>query len=242
VQVNDCMIIGSGLLAKSFGIHLKTQDDVCIYAAGVSNSSCTDHREFEREQTRLLDAFRHLPGPVLFVYFSTCSISDPSAQGTSYVEHKTRMETLVKERSRYLIFRLPQVAGRTPNPHTLLNYLFARIIRSERFEIWGYATRNIIDAGDIVRIASDLINVDGACNETINIASTRCYGMLEVVTAMGRVLNHTPIFDIIDRGSSYDIDTSRISASLERCRIYFSNYYLDQVLWKYYGVTSHECD
>lgn len=232
------MIIGSGLMAKAFKEHRKPLDDVCIYAAGVSNSACSDQREFEREQARMLAAIRQQPDTALFVYFSTCSIDDPSAKGSPYVVHKTRMESLVRERARYLIFRLPQVAGSTPNPHTLLNHLFARIIRSERLEIWGGATRNIVDVEDIVRIAANLIIAEQACNETINIAAPRCYWMLEIVTTMGKILRHAPIFDIIDKGSSYDIDTSRISAALERCGITFGDDYLDQVIRKYYGVIS----
>ena len=46
------------------------------------------------------------------VYFSTCSIEDPSAQDSEYVKHKIRMENRVRERESYLILRLPQVAGK----------------------------------------------------------------------------------------------------------------------------------
>jgi len=236
------MIIGSGLLAKAFEVHQKTLGDACIYTAGVSNSACTDLREFEREQSRLKGTIQQQPSSSLFVYFSTCSVEDPSVQRSPYVVHKSRMESHVKERARHLIFRLPQVAGSTPNPHTLLNYLFARIIRSERFEIWGGATRNIVDVEDIVHVATDLITVEQACNETINIAAPRCYEMLEIVTTIGRVLNHAPIFDIIDKGCGYNIDISRISASLERCGINFGADYLDQVIRKYYGATADGCN
>ena len=230
------MIIGSGLMAKAFSGRMNTMDDICIYAAGVSNSGCSDLSEFEREQVRLLEVIQQQPAETLCVYFSTCSIYDHSLKDSPYVLHKIRMESIVKKCDRYLIFRLPQVAGRTPNPHTLLNYLFARIIRSERFTIWGGATRNIIDVEDVVRIVSDLMLVEGACNETIDIANTENYNILDIVKTMGTVLNHAPIFSIIDKGNSYYIDASRISASLKRCKILFSVSYLEEIIRKYYGV------
>ena len=230
------MIIGSGLIAKAFSQCLNTLDDICIYAAGVSNSGCSDLSEFEREQVRLLEAIQQQPAETLCVYFSTCSIYDPSLKDSPYVLHKIRMESLVKECDRYLILRLPQVVGRTPNPHTLLNYLFARIIRSERFTIWGGATRNIIDVEDVVRVASDLILVEGACNETIDIANTENYDILDIVKTMGTVVNRQPIFSIINKGNSYYIEASRISASLERCKLFFGVSYLEEVIRKYYGV------
>ena len=43
------MLIGSGMLARAFSGAFLQREDVCIYAAGVSNSSCTDAHEFARE-------------------------------------------------------------------------------------------------------------------------------------------------------------------------------------------------
>ena len=94
---------------------------------------------------------------MLFVYFSTCSIDDPSLQSNRYVSHKRELERLVRERDRYLVVRFPQVAGDTPNPHIILNYLYARISRSERFDLWRSASRNVIDLDDAVRIVHDLV-------------------------------------------------------------------------------------
>lgn len=234
-RIMHASIIGSGLLATAFQGVAEHLGNACIYAAGVSNSGCSDLREFAREQERLLAALDRQPAETLFIYFSTCSIDDSSARTSPYVAHKINMESIVAARGRYLVFRLPQVAGTTPNPHTLLNYLFARIIRSERFEIWGGATRNIIDVNDIVHIAIDLIRTEHACNETINIANTRRYSMPELVTTMGRVLGHTPIYDVVDKGHSYHIDVSRISAALKRQHLVFNDNYLEQVIQKYYG-------
>lgn len=229
------VIIGSGLIARAFAPHAGQLGDVCIYAAGVSNSSCSDAREFAREHQRLGAALRDAAADTLFVYFSTCSVADPDAQASGYVRHKLAMEDVTRQHARHLILRLPQLAGETPNPHTLLNYLFARIVRSERFQIWARAKRNIIDVDDVARIALDLIDVEHAAGETINVASPHSSGMVDIVRSMEQVLGHRAIFDAVERGSSYAIDTQRIAGALQRCGISFPETYLHTVIGKYYG-------
>ena len=230
------MIVGSGLLANAFASQAdNVLADSCIYAAGVSNSACQDRREFERERERLLGAMRSTSPDSPFIYFGTCSIDDPEAQKSAYVQHKAAMESFVRERISYLIFRLPQLAGFTPNPHTLLNYLFSRIIRSERFQVWGRAHRNLIDVDDVVKIARDMVTVEKAVRATINIANTRSSSMFDIVRTMEEVLGRRAIFDTIDQGNSYNIDTQRIMPALQRCAISFSPCYLHDVVRKYYG-------
>ena len=232
------MIVGTGLVARAFAQHADVLGDVCVYAAGVSNSACTDVREFERERQRLDATFAAIPDSSLFVYFSTCSVEDPAEQYSSYVQHKRIMETRVRNRNRYLILRLPQLAGATPNPHTLLNFLYARIVRSERFSVWRGATRNIIDVDDVARIACDLLLVEHVNGETINIANIAGSPILDIVAAMERATGHRAIFDIIERGSGYAIDVARSAAARLRCAVNFDAGYLERTLRKYYA--SHD--
>ena len=231
------MIVGSGLIARAFAqLAPGLPAHVRVYAAGVSNSSCRDQREFAREHERLTAFIDTLDDSSLLLYFSTCSIEDPASQSSEYVLHKRAMESLVREKTRrHLIFRLPQLAGITPNPHTLLNYLHARIVRSERFQVWGRATRNIIDVDDVARIAADVLHVEHAENETMNIANIRNSALPDIVHAMELAVERTAIFDHVDRGGSYVIDTQRIAASLVRTQIDFSDDYLRKTVEKYYG-------
>ena len=165
------MIFGSGLLARAFGPQFANSATSCVYAAGVSNSNCSDQREFDREQDRLMVAMGQHRSAELFLYFGTCSANGLLASTSPYVQHKIKMEKIVEEHPRYLILRLPQTAGKTENPHTLLNYIFARIIRSERFQVWKNARRNIIDVDDVVRIAIGLALEEGVRRESINAAN-----------------------------------------------------------------------
>lgn len=228
------MIIGSGLLARAFSSRFSQIGNACIYAAGVSNSGCSDRHEFERERQRLTDALQHQIAADVFVYFGTCSISDKDAYNTPYVQHKMAMEQLVFAHPSHLVLRLSQVAGRTPNPHTLLNYLYARISRSEAFSLWRKAKRNIIDVDDIAGITKHLIADDSMRNLVLNVANLNNYPMIDIVNAMEEVTGKSGIYDVLERGSEYKIDTSVLLPVFDKAGISFEEGYLQRVITKYY--------
>ena len=227
------MIIGSGLIARAFAAHASKLKDTCIYAAGVSNSSCTDPSEFTRDEDRLRAAIGSMPASTRLVYFSTCSAEDPSLRQSDYVVHKRRLEKLVEQRSPYLVVRLPQVAGHTPNPHTLLNYLYARITRSEKFDLWKQARRNIIDVDDAATLILYLIR-SGHVDATVNVANPRSSSMTEIVEALEAATRHRAVYRVVDRGASYEIDTSGITHAIAELRIAFGEAYLPRTVAKYY--------
>ena len=229
------MLIGSGLLAQAFAPTFSDREDVCIYAAGVSNSSCTDPQEFQRERMRLADALHQARHVDAFVYFGTCSVADPEAQNTPYVQHKLAMEQLVSAHPRHLILRLPQVAGNTPNPHTLLNFLYARISRSEAFQLWSNAKRSIIDVDDVAAIFRQLIAKDTLRNVTINIANPTSYPMMDIVRAMEKAVGKHAVYAVFERGSGYPIDIQAIFPVLDMAGVKFDKDYLERVIGKYYG-------
>jgi nucleoside-diphosphate-sugar epimerase len=229
------MIIGSGLLAQAFTPSFSNREDVYIYAAGVSNSQCTDANEFTREQNRLSKALQQTSDFKTFVYFGTCSVADPEARNTPYVKHKLAMEQLAATHPRHLIVRLPQIAGKTPNPHTLLNYLYAKIARSEAFTLWRHAKRNIIDVEDIVSIVGFILADPTVRNHTLNIANPTNYSLSEIVATMERVIGKRAIYDVVERGSEYLIDTTFMLQVIPQTPVKFGDRYLEQVLNKYYG-------
>jgi nucleoside-diphosphate-sugar epimerase len=229
------MIIGSGLLAKAFAAQFADMPDVWIYAAGVSNSSCSDPREFSRERTRLSDAINAGQRADAFVYFSTCSIGDPAAVNSRYVLHKMEMERLVSWHAKFVIVRLPQVAGRTPNPHTLLNYLHARVSRSEGFTVWTHATRNIIDIDDAAAIVTRFLNNPEARRVTVNVANSVSYPINDVVAVMEKVVGKRAIAEQVELGAAYEIDTSHIASIVRDLGLAFDDRYIEHVMNKYYG-------
>ena len=229
------MIVGSGLLAKAFLHIYDNTDDVCIYAAGVSNSGCDDVAEFEREKERLTNALTKLPEKTVFVYFSTCSIYDEELQKTAYVKHKLAMVEMVRGKHNHLIFRLPQVVGVTPNPHTLMNYLYARIIRSESLKIWSKARRNLIDVDDVALISKVFIDDSGSRNITLNVANLCNYSILQIVETLENVLNKKAVIAQQDKGDEYSIDVQDILPAIKQAGVNFDVNYLENITRKYYG-------
>jgi nucleoside-diphosphate-sugar epimerase len=228
------MIYGSGLVASAMAPSFPSER-IVVYAAGVSNSSCNDASEFLRERERLQRALDTQQHSERFLYFSTCSVEDPSASESMYVKHKLAMESLVREHPRHLNLRLPQVAGQTPNPHTLLNFLHARISRSEKFEIWERSTRNVLDIDDIAMLVSHLVLQEGAVNETINVANPASISVSKIVAEMAKVVGKPAVYETRVSGSSYSIDCARIEPAIRQSGVNLQGNYLERVLKKYYG-------
>jgi len=74
------MVVGNGLLANTFKSY-SDNEDVIIFASGVSNSGCVDPEQFKRESNLVA---KYKTSKKLFVYFSTSSIEDPFLKG-SYI-------------------------------------------------------------------------------------------------------------------------------------------------------------
>lgn len=229
------MIVGSGLIANAFRSRFEGADDVWIYAAGVSNSSCSDPKEYARERTRLAEALDEAEGARTFVYFSTCSIGDPEAAASFYVRHKIEMETFVGRHPGHLVARLPQVAGQTPNPHTLLNYLYARISRSEKFEAWKNAFRNVIDVTDVARAVTYAIDHAMFSGARVNVANPVSVPVSAIVAAIERVVGKSAVVEWRDLGNSYSINVDAMMPVYQALGIPFQDDYLLGVIRKYYG-------
>lgn len=198
------MILGNGLLARAFTPDFGERDDVTIIASGVSNSRETSGEAFRRERSLLESA---LSDNKLAVYFSTCSIYDPTLPDSPYIRHKLAMEALVAARSaRWAVFRLPQIVGRTSNPHTLTNYLSHRITRGEHFQVWAGATRNLIDVDHVAVIARRLLSGNASPNSVSNIASPFSISVLELVHIFERVLGKRGRYAQVAEGCSYPIN------------------------------------
>ena len=229
------MICGGGMIATAFSADFKNNPDVCIYAAGVSNSMCESRSEFDREKNQLVKTLERSKHLNLFIYFSTCSLEDPATKNQPYVKHKLEMESIVSEHPRYLIVRLPQVVGFGGNPNTLMNFLYQSIKCGKEFELWKNSNRNIIGIDDVLSIVSFYIKNDIIHQEIINIANPVNYSILEIVTSMERFLRKNGIYDVIEKGSSYSIDISEISPIIKKTNVTFDKNYLQKVIYKYYS-------
>lgn len=229
------MIIGSGLVASAFSSAYADDPGICIYAAGVSNSACRDSGEFEREKSRLQAALVRHGDVKSFVYFGTCSIYEAQRKPSAYVSHKLSMEELVKSHPNGRIFRLPQLAGHSANPHTLLNYLFARISRSEKFDLWVGATRNVIDVQDVVRVVIEVMADSKRSPLALNIANPQSYTVMEIVAEFEAIVGKPALYCARAHSNSYEVDVSDTEEYFSSANLHFDHSYLRRVLRKYYA-------
>lgn len=228
------MIVGKGLLARAFASNFGANTGVIIFASGVSNSLETRESEFEREHTLLrqmldCDARR-------FVYFSSCGVVTAEAELTPYMRHKRRMESLVLSKSHGLVFRLPQVVGRTDNSHTLTNFLRDHITSGEHFTVWAHAERNLIDIDDIARIGSKLVDELPAMPATISIAALESLPMPRIIQIFERVLGKTANCTYVDKGAPMPVDTVQAQKASAGLGIDLGGDYVERVIVKYYAV------
>ncbi|SDF93176.1 NAD dependent epimerase/dehydratase family protein [Duganella sp. OV458] len=227
------MIIGNGLLARAYAPYLADNQDVLVFASGVSNSRETDPEEFARERRMLEKALAQ--GKQL-VYFSSCSIADPDQANAPYVLHKQAQEQLIAERaSRYAIFRLPQVVGRIDNPHTLTNYLYQTISSGDVFHVWTKARRNLIDVDDVAAIGARLLQRGDANNRVTNIACPYSVAILDLVRIFEAVMDRRAYFDLIESGGSYQIDVALAMSAAAEAGIIIDDNYINQLIRKYYA-------
>lgn len=226
------MIVGNGMVARGF-CRFSDDESLVVFASGVANSKEMSEEPYSRERALLLDAINANQGKRL-VYFSTCSIGDPELAGTKYVLHKKRIEQLIQgDVSDFIIFRLPQVVGRSANKNTLVNFLHDKMVRAESFSLWKNAARYIIDIDDVVAIATYIIRENTVKNKTINIVS-RLYSIIEIVKTLEKITKLSARYSLENRGSSYHVDDLEIQEVKKKLNMQFDEHYLERVLKKYY--------
>lgn len=227
------MIVGNGMLARAFAARYAGDPQTTIFASGVSDSLEVREQAFARERA-LLDAVlaRH---PKRIVYFSCCSLQDSGAATTPYMRHKHGMEARVLASAGGLVLRLPQVVGPGGNPRTLANYLHARIVAGESFEVWRHAERNLIDVEDVAAIARAMIAAAGDGHSVRTIATPYSLGMPQIVAIFERVLARAARFTLVDKGRALPVDAAEAATFAAQLGIDFGPGYSERILRKYYA-------
>lgn len=228
------MVIGNGLMAQTFSAYAKN-DDILIFASGVSNSTEIDDGEFQREAELLKQTILKYPSYIV-VYFSTCSIDDPTVWERPYNKHKLRLEDYIKKHaSNYLILRVSNVVGDMGNPNTIMNYLHNAIKKGLKIEVWSQAERNIIDKDDCLYIVQELLKKNEK-NKTINIAWRESFLVTDIIKQIELFLRKKAIPVFIDKGNLLNIDVSNIEEELATLDLKngTGNEYIYGLLKKYY--------
>lgn len=228
------MIVGNGLLAKAFDHETVVALEAILFVSGVSNSNDCRESAFARERDLLL---RHLDGfrGRSFVYFSTTSIADADRRDTPYVRHKQRMEEAVSSHPAHVILRLPQVAGRTSNPHTLTNYLADRIRSGRAFEAWSEARRRIIDVKTVARLTTTLLARSSVAPLTDDLVPPESVSIPDLVRMLEQILGRTACVTWVPRGGQDDADPRLALALAADAGEDIGPGYTLRTIQKYYG-------
>jgi nucleoside-diphosphate-sugar epimerase len=195
------MVVGNGLIARSFH-DFAENEDVIIFASGVSNSLSRDASAYQREKD-LID--RYKSSKMLFVYFSTISVLAPCMQESAYVIFKKEMEQYIAEQfQRYIIFRLPNLVGRSDNPNTLTNFIAHQIVRGNKLEIHKHATRYLLDVDHMAMICRYFIN-NGQPNKTYDIVLNNKTTISAIVKELENIFNTNVQSNDVPKGCDVSI-------------------------------------
>ncbi len=227
------MVIGNGMIAKRFSAYAEDSQWL-VFASGVSHSLSVSEEEFQREENLLREAINGNKNKTL-VYFSTCSIYDPSLHHSAYVLHKLAMEQLIRENApSYTIFRVSNPVGKTNNYHTVLNFFVEHIRNQLFFTVWKYASRNLIDIDDMFIICRQIMQSGTGQNKIVNVANPVNYPVITIVEAIENYLEQKGNFMLAEKGNSPLIDTSEIQPLFHELNIEFGQHYLQALLQKYF--------
>jgi nucleoside-diphosphate-sugar epimerase len=199
------MIIGNGIMANALQFYDK--EDVVFFASGVSNSLEKKLSEFERETSLLKSVISQNPDKKL-VYFSTCSIYDPTKTESYYVIHKLNIEKLIAELcSNFIIFRVGNAVGHGGNPNTLINFLKKSILSENKLMLHNNARRILIGTEDIASFINRYLKDFN--NEIVNLAYPYQFTLYEILSQLEKYLGKKACYEITEEGSFYRIEFNR---------------------------------
>lgn len=228
------MVVGNGLLARAFSKY-NSNDDIVIFASGVSNSKTTDENQFEKEIILLLNAISKYPN-AKFIYFSSLGVYDPSIKDTDYIKHKLLIESLIANSKRnYLIFRVSNAVGKSNNPFTILNYIVNAVKFDKEITIWSKAERNLIDIEDIVNVVDNCIDREN--NSILNLAWKENIKVVDLLKSIELFYHKKAKVNYIEKGASFTIDTGASTKYLNALSSYnySTNEYVQLLLNRYFN-------
>jgi UDP-2-acetamido-2,6-beta-L-arabino-hexul-4-ose reductase len=226
------LIIGNGFLANAFNNRIG--ENLAVFASGVSDSACTDESSFLREEQLLLNTIAYNQDKCL-VYFSSCGVISAELLGAPYYRHKLKMEQIIcSAHPQYLIFRLPQVIGKSRNNKTLVNNFFNYVITGQEITIQRFSKRYFIDIDHVVLFVNHVYNALVLKNEIINIACPQEYTALELLQIIESLTGLSAKYQLVDAGSCYSLDTSLFANEASILQIELSDSYLMRAIQKHY--------
>ncbi len=227
------MVIGNGLIARALA-NYADNTDVVIFASGVSNSAENEDANFRREENLILEQVTH---DATFVYFSTCSVFDPSLSKSAYVQHKLKMEKLIESKfKKYIVIRLPTLVGNTGNPNTFFNSFVNKLQASAPIHIYEKAYRYLLDAADLPMIVNLLIQQK--TNLNINVVFDNKTSVSNIVNYLHHKLASKSKIIYEDMGNDFSVDNSKFKELISLNSTEMSVFSFENILDRY--ITSNK--
>lgn len=193
------MIVGNGLIADA--IKECDQRDVLFIAAGVSNSVNPTEPDFLREENLV----RELLSKKFerYVYFSTVSTEDESMADKPYIQHKLKMEGLIKSLTKnYLILRLPNMLSIEGNPNTLIPNFFNCLQEGREVRIQKNAHRYLLSKLQLREMLLQLLKAN-VVGKVVNGVRKTPISVEEIYLAMASAMNAKSKYTLVEGGANY---------------------------------------
>ena len=133
--------------------------------------------------------------------------------------------------------RLPNVAGKTKNPNTLINFVYNCAQREQKIDIQLKASRYLIEVADIFSYMDKLIVGEAELNKTVNLIIAEKLSVLQIVESFEGHLGKNIEKEILSNaGSDYLLELDNVFNKYGICNLINGKEYLDSLIDKYYPV------
>ena len=174
----------------------------------------------------------------LFIYISTTSVLDNYLKKDMYTRNKIIIENLIKKRlDNFLILRLPQIVGKSNNPHTITNFIYKKVLLEQRFKVWSNVKRNLIDIDDLIKIVKQIIGTKLKPRNVINILNPNSIYVEEIANIMGEIIKKKPRYILVEYKTKMKGNLkiqSNFKFNLNITKYFKNKNYFKNIMKKYY--------
>lgn len=229
-------IIGNGAIAQQIQTknHLLSQKNV-YFASGVSNSSTTNLKDFEREVNLFKQYSQIHSTDKTLVYFSSLGIFDACRSSQPYFIHKKFMESLVQEFPYHCIVRLGELVGQSKNSSTLTNHFYSNLVAGKTTLLFVNALRALTDIESLV---SFLVRKQEELGKlrVINLVPPFLYSPTKIYFKFAQITSIPPKYRLIYRDEFFAVPTDNVHRPEEVSSSFVTeDQYLEALLVKYYA-------
>lgn len=226
------MVIGDGVIANRFIDYTLQKKNIIFAEENYNNHGQLD---YDNEKQKIIKTAEQSP-EALFVYFSTCHVSDENHCATSsHLAHKTKMEDLVRKvAKKYLILRLPQLIDSGCDKNNFIYSLISNVVEGKVFTLKN-SYGNFIDVDDVYLIVNYILSNQTHHNCTLNIASPALTPNTDILNQIEKLLKKKANVRLLSCDRECNIDIDPIRDIIKILNLHFENDYIPKKLSKYYA-------